>query len=232
MTYNFTITQFENIEIVPNRLNVLQIDNYMVLDYIQFELFSRQTIDNDVVGEFINLFKGYNYLDYQKEMVLIPELMSFDLNDRKIQGILLKQIVLQTLDDERVKLDQINTDLNAVINQLVLKYDVPLSFTENETVEELLKFKKIVIDKESIISYSDKMFELLEIISEFMSDNLIILFNVLPHFGQNQLKELSEFIKIKEVNILLIERDINIDRLDLSNLIYHKIDRDLVLFDI
>lgn len=231
MTYNFTITQFENIEIVPNRLNILQIDNYMVLDYIQFELFSRQTIDNDVVGEFINLFEGEDYLDYQKKLVLIPELMSFDLNDRKIQGMLLKQIVSQTLDEERIKLDRINTDLNTVINQLILKYDVPLSFTENETVEELLKFKKIVIDKESIISYSDKMCELLEIISEFMSDNLIILFNVLPHFDQNQLKELSEFIKIKEVNILLIERDINIDRLDLSNLIYHKIDRDLVLFD-
>lgn len=233
MKYGYTVNGFENVVIEPSNLNVLEIDNSKLWDAVTYDLYYKDKYEDDDVEEnSIHLYKGEEYIKFSDDLLLVPEIMMFDFDNRVLHGQISKEVVKILTDENRQFADKINGELNELVSEIINKFDISLKFQESIAVEDLLKIKKIQIDSSLNGSYFENFLQILEVVAEFMSQRLVIVYNLLPHLDKDELKELSEFVKVKESNILLIERDISTDRQDLSNLVYRKIDNDLVMFSL
>jgi len=191
----------QHIVLNENIINVLVVENSRLLSELIIDL-KNQTEGKD--GKFV-LSNDGNIKHISKNVVLVLNIFSIDINERKILNKLYQQ--LQEISvNEKYYLDTIN--LKATISKFIISLEEDLTFDidyEQEfSMVSLFKASnvKIYTENSSII---ENIIEYIKVIEELINDKLFIFINLKSFLSNDDIQELYKFVCYNKTNILLLE---------------------------
>lgn len=167
-----------------------------------------EAYENDVI--FINDMEKVDY----KEIVLITDVFSFDINDKKYINLLYKEIEIGLKEefDEYILLQNKFLEIVDLLSNSILDIELDLEYNDGVDIKDLLKIIKLRFSLNQTFDIFNKFLLIIDLISFCNLEKLYIFANVLIYFDDDQIKKIFKYISIKKLRILFVEKqDINID---------------------
>ena len=209
------------IEIKEGRVPVLAIENADV--FLEFtEDIYRQSLGED--GDIV-LSEEDRILTFSKTAVMVSDYFCLDLNQRKIQNILYKNMQTAAFEFSAEK-DKITIQgidlLDKIIGNLNfdhIAYDLELDWND------IFKLFHVRIE-EDYISLTEKVISFMRLCSQLLKIRLLILVGLKSYISDEQLLHIYKMADYLKIDLLLIEP---VERQALKNEDYYIIDRDKCL---
>ncbi|MDU1400189.1 type II-A CRISPR-associated protein Csn2 [Finegoldia magna] len=166
---------------------------------IENKLEYRKIIENIYNQEKIELYDDEKLITKYK---VIENSAILDFADKKITTKIIKDL-MEIISDEKHYEQKINLNSSIVnfINDITLDYPYILEIGDEINFESLLK---VVPIKPSIdyTDFMDKFVSFLDIYQNVLKIDVFYTINLLQYFTEEELKELSDYIKIKNICII------------------------------
>ncbi|MFQ9980806.1 MAG: type II-A CRISPR-associated protein Csn2 [Finegoldia magna] len=166
---------------------------------IENKLEYRKIIENIYNQEKIELYDDEKLITKYK---VIENSAILDFADKKITTKIIKDLI-GIISDEKHYEQKINLNSSIVnfINDITLDYPYMLEIGDEINFESLLK---VVPIKPSIdyTDFLDKFVSYLDIYQNVLNIDVFYTINLLQYFTEEELKELSDYIKIKNICII------------------------------
>lgn len=144
-----------------------------------------------------------------KNVILIKDIFSFEINSKTILNKLylsLKQIIEESNELVNGFYSSINMINHSIINA-ASEWNFDLILNEQLELETYFKSNGIKIWAE-YSTLLEKALLIIEILSEFMPDILLIISHSLDYFDDEEVKEILKYIRYKQIDALFIENSI------------------------
>ena len=172
------------------------------------------TIKNILTYDYRNLNEIIIYNDelelvLSKNVILIKDIFSFEINSKTILNKLylsLKQIIEESNELVNGFYSSINMINHSIINA-ASEWNFDLILNEQLELETYFKSNGIKIWAE-YSTLLEKALLIIEILSEFMPDILLIISHSLDYFDDEEVKEILKYIRYKQIDALFIENSI------------------------
>ena len=159
----------------------------------------RRIIENIYNQEKIELYDDEKLITKYK---VIENSAILDFADKKITTKIIKDLI-EIISDEKHYEQKINLNSSIVnfINDITLDYPYMLEIGDEINFESLLK---VVPIKPSVdyTDFLDKFVSFLDIYQNVLKIDVFYTINLLQYFTEEELKELSDYIKIKNICII------------------------------
>lgn len=166
---------------------------------IENKLEYRKIIENIYNQEKIELYDDEKLITKYK---VIENSAILDFADKKITTKIIKDL-MEIISDEKHYEQKINLNSSIVnfINDITLDYPYILEIGDEINFESLLK---VVPIKPSIdyTDFMDKFVSFLDIYQNVLKIDVFYTINLLQYFTEEELKELSDYIKIRNICII------------------------------
>lgn len=166
---------------------------------IENKLEYRKIIENIYNQETIELYDDEKLITKYK---VIENSAILDFADKKITTKIIKDLI-EIISDEKHYEQKINLNSSIVnfINDITLDYPYMLEIGDEINFESLLK---VVPIKPSVdyTDFLDKFVSFLDIYQNVLKIDVFYTINLLQYFTEEELKELSDYIKIKNICII------------------------------
>lgn len=166
---------------------------------IENKLEYRKIIENIYNQETIELYDDDKLITKYK---VIENSAILDFADKKITTKIIKDL-MEIISDEKHYEQKINLNSSIVnfINDITLDYPYILEIGDEINFESLLK---VVPIKPSVdyTDFLDKFVSFLDIYQNVLKIDVFYTINLLQYFTEEELKELSDYIKIKNICII------------------------------
>lgn len=166
---------------------------------IENKLEYRKIIENIYNQETIELYDDEKLITKYK---VIENSAILDFADKKITSKIIKDL-MEIISDEKHYEQKINLNSSIVnfINDITLDYPYMLEIGDEISFESLLK---VVPIKPSVdyTDFLDKFVSFLDIYQNVLKIDVFYTINLLQYFTEEELKELSDYIKIKNICII------------------------------
>ena len=165
-----------------------------------------------------------------KDVELIGDLNSFDINSATQLKIILKKVVANStiIKDE---IEGANSELNNLVFEAITQYSVPLSMDFYANFEKILKAKGVFVDTSKWQNYCDKLMDVISFYSEFSSKKLLVFYDLERLLNLGQLNEIDEYLKSVDLTIVSLESYPMLLKEKGLNIKVYSIDNDHVRFD-
>ena len=166
------------------------------------------TYDHRNLNEII-IYNDELELVLSKNVILIKDIFSFEINSKTILNKLylsLKQIIEESNELVNGFYSSINMINHSIINA-ASEWNFDLILNEQLELETYFKSNGIKIWAE-YSTLLEKALLIIEILSEFMPDILLIISHSLDYFDDEEVKEILKYIRYKQIDALFIENSI------------------------
>lgn len=188
-----------DIYLKPQILNVLVIENSkMLVSYIEslnLALTSK--------SEYISIVEKNQLLKDTSKICFITDIFDLEFNNKKIQNILLKKIYLELIHYE-YSLNQIFNKAINLMEQAISVFDSQIRINQDIDINLFLKCFAPLIENE-YDSVLEKIVNYINILIEFVNLKCIIFLNLQSFLTKQEIEQLFEHCKYKEVSLFLIE---------------------------
>jgi len=165
-----------------------------------------------------------------KDVELLGDLNSFDINSATQLKIILKKVVANStiIKDE---IEGANSELNNLVFEAITQYTVPLSIDLYANFEKILKAKGVFVDTSKWQNYCDKLMDVISFYSEFSSKKLLVFYDLERLLNLDQLNEIDNYLKSVDLTIVSLESYPMLLKEKGLNIKVYSIDNDHVRFD-
>ncbi|MFC6176775.1 type II-A CRISPR-associated protein Csn2 [Companilactobacillus huachuanensis] len=165
-----------------------------------------------------------------KDVELIGDLNSFDINSATQLKIILKKVVANStiIKDE---IEGANSELNNLVFEAITQYSIPLSLDFYANFEKILKAKGVFVDTSKWQNYCDKLMDVTGFYSEFSNKKLLVFYDLERLLNLNQLNEIDSYLKSVDLTMVSLESYPMLLKEDGLNIKVYSIDNDHVRFD-
>ena len=173
------------------------------------ELFSKylETLLNQTKGfdgQFV-LSNKNKELDISKNIEIILNPLTIDINDKKILGKIYGELHTLANDETMyLKTREVMGILQQYFYELEQNYNTTLVIEGDIELKELLKAMNVRIEEQSL-DYFERFIQYIKLQAEVLKKKLIILVNIRSYLSHKQLEQLFQYTKYNEIPILMIE---------------------------
>ncbi len=194
----------EVIEIKRGEIVSLVIESKYEFYKMNFEL--DNAISNKEECSFVFSFND-KILTPSKDIFIINNIPSFDINDKRIQSALLKAIISneRSLDIEK-ELQENNIKMYKTLKCLLKDFDFDIELTESPELKKILSAFEISIDYERTFKIND-LLTWINIIHELINPNLIIINSFNNFYSEESLFLFQQEVGNTDWYILLLENN-------------------------
>lgn len=184
-----------------NLINEIIIENPNFFYNFIIEL---KTQINGNTGKFI-LSLDNKELNISKEIELITDFFSIDLNDKKITTKLYNELKsIAYSEDIYMRTQTLLSNLEEYLNEIEFSSEYNFSF--NNEIDIINLFKAYGINFEiNNNRFIDKLFQFISLIHDLLNKKIIIAINLKSFISKEELENLYSMIAYKKIHFLLIE---------------------------
>jgi len=233
MTNSITIFPYQPFEI-ESGLTLFNFQNKSEFSQLIFRLHnlkSHATLTDDINRILHFYTDSKNPFDENiKDVELLGDLNSFDINSATQLKIILKKVVANStiIKDE---IEGANSELNNLVFEAITQYTVPLSIDLYANFEKILKAKGVFVDTSKWQNYCDKLMDVISFYSEFSSKKLLVFYDLERLLNLDQLNEIDNYLKSVDLTIVSLESYPMLLKEKGLNIKVYSIDNDHVRFD-
>ncbi|ALB29895.1 type II-A CRISPR-associated protein Csn2 [Companilactobacillus heilongjiangensis] len=233
MTNSITIFPYQPFEI-GSGLTLFNFQNKSEFSQLIFRLHNlkKHTTLTDDTNRILHFYTDpKNPFDENiKDVELLGDLNSFDINSATQLKIILKKVVANStiIKDE---IEGANSELNNLVFEAITQYTVPLSMDFYANFEKILKAKGVFVDTSKWQNYCDKIMDVISFYSEFSSKKLLVFYGLERLLSLDQLNEIDEYLKSVDLTIISLESYPMLLKEKGLNIKVYSIDNDHVRFD-
>lgn len=155
----------------------------------------------------IVLEKDCKALNIAKKVMVVNDYYQYD----KIFKVLLSEVnkelecCVNTDQDIKNKIEFQLNEIYRLFEFVLTDLDVELTYNDDIQISSLIKLLNFQFDLNVYTKSLDKLYLILDLISKYFSDKLLILINLTSYFEQYEITELIKYCKYKKINLLMIE---------------------------
>lgn len=191
------------IDINNEKTNILLISDSKLFGRICFDL-TRNNDENIV-------FVLDNKIVNMKDILIISDIMNFDINNKMIISKLYNQMSNSLLSDSDIE-NEIKKHYIEIVKKIydeVDNYNVDINLNEELDFIKLFKMMGVEIHN-SYDCLVNKIIDLLEIYSELCNQTIVFI-NTLNYFSNEEINEVLKYIDYKKISVLFLENSYNKD---------------------
>jgi CRISPR-associated protein Csn2 len=195
------------IKLDENTLNVLVIESQKAFSGFIKELFEQS---NGGEGNFI-ISEDLDRLSVEKDVELILEPFSIELNNRKIISRLYKQLEHTAVsEDFYLDYNKASNQILSFIEKISQTTENKMVYSQNVDLSALFKAVDLSIE-EDYENLVEKIHDYMSVIQEFEQVSFFIFVNLKKFISSEELKELFKAASYKKMHLLLLENVVHDD---------------------
>ena len=139
------------------------------------------------------------------ELLLITDILGYDINTSQVLKLLHTDIVNQLNDKPEVRseIDSLVSLITDIIMAECLENELDIEYDEI-TLLELVKVLGIRIETKSCTVF-EKIFEILQIFKYLVKKKILVLVNSLSYFSIDEIYQILEYTKLLQADVLFLE---------------------------
>ena len=139
------------------------------------------------------------------ELLLITDILGYDINTSQVLKLLHTDIVNQLNDKPEVRseIDSLVSLITDIIMAECLENELDIEYDEI-TLLELVKVLGIRIETKSCTVF-EKIFEILQIFKYLVKKKILVLVNSLSYFSKDEIYQILEYTKLLQADVLFLE---------------------------
>ena len=139
------------------------------------------------------------------ELLLITDILGYDINTSQVLKLLHTDIVNQLNDKPEVRseIDSLVSLITDIIMAECLENELDIEYDEI-TLLELVKVLGIRIETKSCTVF-EKIFEILQIFKYLVKKKILLFVNSLSYFSKDEIYQILEYIKLLQADVLFLE---------------------------
>lgn len=187
-------------ELFENRVCVLVLENQDVYSEFMSKL---QASTNGDIGAFA-LYEGEKKLSINKNIEIVFSPLLLDLNNKRIQQFLFKELKNLSNEVSYTQKEMINVQIVNYLDELSRRLPYPIRFNLN--LDETLLYRqydvRIEYDEGCLL---EKLINYIQISSALCGTKVLFLCNIKAYFTSEQLQEIYSCAAYNKIYIILIE---------------------------
>jgi len=202
-------------------IRIFGLDNDLIIDEEKISLINvySNKLYSKLIEDLNNKIKGENEEDsiiilndqgeeinYSKEMVMIIDYYNFDINSKKILGILYEYLSNYIKTEQSYIIEKSINDLKAYIEVQVS--DLPIEFSMKDDIKysDLFKMFDIKVDFSNRKSILERIEGFIDILKIMKICNVLILVNIKHFLTNEELIELYKYSLYNSIKLVLLEQ--------------------------
>ena len=139
------------------------------------------------------------------ELLLITDILGYDINTSQVLKLLHTDIVNQLNDKPEVRseIDSLVSLITDIIMAECLENELDIEYDEI-TLLELVKVLGIRIETKSCTVF-EKIFEILQIFKYLVEKKILVFVNSLSYFSKDEIYQILEYTKLLQADVLFLE---------------------------
>ena len=139
------------------------------------------------------------------ELLLITDILGYDINTSQVLKLLHTDIVNQLNDKPEVRseIDSLVSLITDIIMAECLENELDIEYDEI-TLLELVKVLGIRIETKSCTVF-EKIFEILQTFKYLVKKKILVFVNSLSYFSKDEIYQILEYIKLLQADVLFLE---------------------------
>lgn len=207
-----------------NYVNVLVIENSDVLvDIVQDLYAQREGKEGGLV-----LAEGEKIYPFQKNVSVILEPFSLDMNERKIQTQLYQEIKEEAYGSAFTETLAIQRELMQYLDGILFRVPYPVTYTEEFDLNGFLKWMKVSFENEAQ-SFLEKIVQYLRILSALCRVRVVFFLHLKAFLKEEELRELYKEAAYCKMQLVLLESVMR-DKMEMEDICI--IDRDMCIIQV
>lgn len=184
-----------------NKIVTFVVENQSLLGELIFELIEQIQGEE---GRFV-LSSGCDILDIHKNIDMVMDIFSLELNQRKLLNKLYHELKEKALQSDYY-IDTVNLmgDITTYLDKLFESISYPLSHSSEMNILDVFKLAgvKLEITHESLL---EKIIDYITVIQEFFGIDFFVFVNLKSYLLEEELEKLHEFLCYEKFQLLLLE---------------------------
>ena len=150
------------------------------------------------------LSKNNEIINFAKSAILLYDFLNFDFSSKKIKSIL-EGAVLEELNKSEyiVDLSKLNSQIVLLNKRVTSQIDLPIDFTDEITVEKLMKISDFYIQTEQ--SLLEKIVTYIDLFIKIKKIKLVVFVGLLSYISEKELKDLILQFEYMQIKVLFLE---------------------------
>lgn len=205
-TMTIKIFPFENyINFSEKCFNTLEILNKKLFINIIESLYSE--CEGEEAIERICIFENEKQIDFTKNVIIVSDILRYDLNDRKILNKLYENLaeVLEYNEEFKNELLKLQFAINEKIEILLNDFEFETIYKEEYLLQDYLKMVGLKVSFTKPRSFLNRMYLILDITRELLGNKVIIFVNCKNYYQENELIEIVKYVNYNKNKVLFIE---------------------------
>jgi CRISPR-associated protein Csn2 len=187
--------------------------NFNTLEVLNKKLFINivESITNNYQGlegiERISIIKENKEVDLSKNILLVSDILKFDLNEKKVLNKLYSEMDSIIKNDAELFKEAFSlfNFINKKVDIILEDFNIDTFYNEDFIFQDYLKMIGLKICVEEPISFVQKIYQIMDITRELLDNKLIILINSKAYYEIDNLIEIIKYTNYNKNNLLFIE---------------------------
>ena len=139
------------------------------------------------------------------ELLLITDILGYDINTSQVLKLLHTDIVSQLNDKPEVRseIDSLVSLITDIIMAECIENELDIEYDEI-TLLELIKALGVRIETKSCTVF-EKIFEILQIFKYLVKNRILVFVNMLSYFYKDEIYQILEYTKLSQADVLFLE---------------------------
>lgn len=199
---NLKINYFDNqIRLNKENIQVIEIENKKTFYRLVNDLYSIK--NNEKLNEIYFFDDNNQEINMYDKVELYINFFDLELNSKKNLNMLNKNIVNNINDQEKNEILNNFKKLYKSFNKILFNIDIPIILNNDITIEDIVKFFKISINKHNDLL--DNLLLLIELEKTLKIKEILFFINLKQYLNKEELIELYKYSIYNEITIVLID---------------------------
>lgn len=199
---NLKINYFDNqIKLNKENIQVIEIENKKTFYRLVKDLYSIK--NNEKLNEIYFFDDNNQEINMYDKVELYINFFDLELNSKKNLNMLNKNIVNNINDQEKNEILNDFKKLYKSFNKILFNIDIPIILNNDITIEDIVKFFKISINKHNDLL--DNLLLLIDLEKNLKINEILFFINLKQYLNKEELIELYKYSIYNEIAIVLID---------------------------
>ena len=199
---NLKINYFDNqIKLNKENIQVIEIENKKTFYRLVNDLYSIK--NNEKLNEIYFFDDNNQEINMYDKVELYINFFDLELNSKKNLNMLNKNIVNNINDQEKNEILNNFKKLYKSFNKILFNIDIPIILNNDITIEDIVKFFKISINKHNDLL--DNLLLLIDLEKNLKINEILFFINLKQYLNKDELIELYKYSIYNEITIVLID---------------------------